>query len=155
VIVPTVPPDRPPSARATQSWASSTAVRRNMQANRGRDTTPELAVRSLLHARGLRYRVNVPLAFDRRRRADIIFTRVRLAVFIDGCYWHGCPQHFQLPKTNTSFWQAKIAGNQARDAETDAALRAGGWSVLRFWEHEHPEQVVDAVIRSYVRLSSS
>lgn len=155
MIVPTSPPERRPVTRATMSWASSPAVRRNMQANRGRDTTPELAVRSLLHARGFRYRVNVPLAFDRRRRADITFSRVRLAVFIDGCYWHGCPYHFQLPKTNATFWQTKIAGNQSRDAETDAALRASGWSVLRFWEHEPPEQVVDAVIRSYRCLSSS
>lgn len=154
MIVPTSPPTRQRAAQATESWASSPAVRRNMQANRGRDTTPELAVRSLLHARGFRYRVNVPLAFDRRRRADITFSRVRLAVFIDGCYWHGCPQHFQLPKTNTTFWRAKIAGNQSRDAETDAALHASGWNVLRFWEHEHPEQVVDAVIRCYRHLSS-
>jgi DNA mismatch endonuclease (patch repair protein) len=116
-----------------------------MQANRGRDTSPELAVRSLLHARGLRYRVNAPLAFDRRRRADIVFSRARLAIFIDGCYWHGCPQHFQLPKTNTAFWQGKIEGNRVRDRETDAALLQGGWTVLRFWEHESPNLVVEAI----------
>ena len=84
-----------------------------MQANRGRDTMPELAVRSRLHALGLRYRVATPLPFDRRRRADIFFSRAGLYVFIDGCYWHGCPEHFVEPKTNVDFWRTKIDGNRA------------------------------------------
>lgn len=116
-----------------------------MQANRGRDTSPELAVRSLLHSRGLRYRVNAKLHFDRRRRADITFPRLRLAVFIDGCYWHGCAEHFQTPKTNRRFWLDKIDANQARDRNTDNTLRAAGWTVLRFWEHEKPEYVADRI----------
>src|SRR3954452_18541147 len=98
-MTPTPPPDSVPEHMV------STAARRTMQANRGRDTGPELAVRSALHAMGLRYRVALPMPFDRRRRADISFTRVGLHVFIDGCFWHGCPDHFILPKTNTDFWQ--------------------------------------------------
>lgn len=136
------------------SWASSPAVRRNMQANRGRDTKPEIAVRSRLHARGLRFRVDVPLDFDRRRRADIVFTRVRLAVFIDGCYWHGCPQHFQRPKANAEFWLDKVSGNRRRDADTTALLRKSGWTVLRFWEHVDPDEVAEIVATSYVQLRS-
>jgi DNA mismatch endonuclease (patch repair protein) len=95
--------------------------------------------------------VNVPLAFDRRRRADIVFSRARLAVFIDGCYWHGCPEHYQLPKSNTAFWQRKLEDNCARDRDTDAALRRDGWLVLRFWEHEPPELVVEAIANAITR----
>src|SRR3954447_928733 len=86
----------------------SAATRRTMQANRGRDTGPELAVRSALHRAGWRFRVDVPLPFDRRRRADVVFTRVGLYVFIDGCFWHGCPDHFVTPKTRTDFWLDKV-----------------------------------------------
>lgn len=107
-----------------------------MRANRGRDTGPELAVRRALHARGLRYRVDHPLPFDRRRRADIAFTRAKVAVFIDGCFWHGCPEHGTTPRTNTAFWAAKIARNRERDEDTTGRLDALGWTVLRFWEHE-------------------
>ncbi|TCM39652.1 T/G mismatch-specific endonuclease [Kribbella sp. VKM Ac-2568] len=135
-----------------KSWASSPAVRRNMQANRGRDTSPELAIRSLLHARGLRYRVNAPLEFDRRRRADITFPRLQLAIFIDGCYWHGCVEHFQTPKTNMAFWLQKIGANQTRDRHTDGMLRAAGWTVLRFWEHEKPELVADQIAETVGQL---
>jgi DNA mismatch endonuclease (patch repair protein) len=117
-----------------------------MQANRGRDTQPELAVRRGLHARGLRYRVDHPLPFDRRRRADIAFTRAKVAVFIDGCFWHGCPDHGTTPRTNSEFWSAKIARNRERDAETDLRLRQEGWLVLRFWEHDAIGDHVGAVV---------
>lgn len=130
--------------------AVSPAVRRNMQANRGRDTSPELAVRKRLHAMGLRYRVSTPLPFDRRRRADIYFSRARLYVFIDGCYWHGCPEHFVQPKTNVDFWATKIRGNSERDADTTAQLRSRGYEVLRFWEHEAPDLVADAIRDRYL-----
>ena len=93
-----------------------------MQANRGRDTGPEVALRSLLHRAGLRFRVDFPLPFDRRRRADIVFTRAGLYVFVDGCFWHGCPDHFVMPKTREQFWRDKIEGNRARDANSDAHL---------------------------------
>lgn len=117
------------------SWASSAANRKTMQANRSRDTRPELAVRSAVHARGLRYRVAVRPIRGVRRSADLVFTRARVAVFLDGCFWHGCPDHFHLPATNQAYWGPKIAGNAARDAETDRLLVAEGWTVLRFWEH--------------------
>jgi DNA mismatch endonuclease (patch repair protein) len=133
------------------SWASSGAVRRNMQANRGRDTGPELAVRSLLHSRGLRYRVNYRCPVLRRRTIDIAFTRVKVAVFIDGCYWHRCPEHFVMPKSNAEFWAAKLEANVRRDFETAEALMEAGWTVLRFWEHESPDSVADRIVRCVCR----
>lgn len=122
-----------------------------MRANRGRDTGPELAVRRALHARGLRYRVDHPLPFDRRRRADVAFTRAKVAVFIDGCFWHGCPEHGITPRTNTEFWRAKIARNRARDVDTTVRLEAMGWAVLRFWEHHPTADAVEAVVRAVTR----
>ncbi|MFE4262285.1 very short patch repair endonuclease [Streptomyces sp. NPDC056883] len=118
------------------SWASSAARRRNMQAIRSRDTKPERLVRSLLHARGLRYRVAAKPLPDLRRTADIVFRPAKVAVFIDGCYWHGCPEHYVPPKTNSSYWSDKVARNMARDRDTDQRLQEAGWAVLRFWEHE-------------------
>ena len=123
-----LPSDQGPTASATAT----------MRANRGRDTRPELALRRSLHARGLRYRVDHPLPFDRRRRADVLFTRAKVAIFVDGCFWHGCPEHGTTPRTNVRFWSDKIARNRARDADTTARLEAAGWVVLRFWEHEDP-----------------
>jgi DNA mismatch endonuclease (patch repair protein) len=117
-----------------------------MLANRGRDTAPELAVRRLLHRSGLRFRVDfAPLGG--RRRADIVFTRRRVAVFIDGCFWHGCPEHATLPKSNADYWLPKLRRNSERDREVDAVLGDAGWVVLRFWEHEAPETVAAAIIR--------
>lgn len=107
-----------------------------MQSNKGRDTTPELAIRRRLHALGLRYRVSVRPVVSVRRTADVVFTRAKVAVFIDGCYWHGCPVHYQAPARNAEFWLAKKTRNQVRDAETTALLQAQGWRVMRFWEHD-------------------
>lgn len=119
-----------------------------MQANRSRDTQPELAIRRLLHARGRRYRVDVRPDPTLRRRADIVFTRLRVAVFIDGCFWHGCPEHSrQSFGHNVDYWPGKIAGNVARDINTTARLEDAGWTVLRFWEHEPAAAVADAVER--------
>ncbi|WP_106126958.1 very short patch repair endonuclease [Pseudosporangium ferrugineum] len=130
--------------------ASSAAVRRVMQGNRSRDTRPELAVRRVAHRRGLRYRVNTQPVPEIRRRADLVFTRDRIAVFIDGCYWHGCPEHYKPAATNASYWSAKIRGNVRRDQDTDARLSAVGWRVIRAWEHEHPDDVVDRLIQARV-----
>ena len=117
-----------------------------MQANRSRDTQPELAVRRLLHARGLRYRVAAAPLSGLRRRADIVFTKQRIAVFIDGCFWHGCEDHGRKTfQHNVDYWPNKIATNMARDLDTTARLSAAGWQVLRFWEHESPIDVAAAI----------
>jgi len=113
-----------------------------MQSNRRRDTSPEVAVRSLLHRAGYRYRVDVPLTFDRRRRADIVFPRAQVAVFIDGCFWHGCPNHYSAPATNIEYWAHKVDQNRARDHDTVLRLNESGWLALRYWEHEDPSDVV-------------
>jgi DNA mismatch endonuclease (patch repair protein) len=118
------------------SWATSLANRRTMQANRRRDTAPELALRRALHALGYRYRVDYPPLPHVRRRADIVFTRQRVAVFVDGCFWHCCPEHGTLPKSNADYWEPKLARNVKRDRETDAALAEAGWLTVRVWEHE-------------------
>jgi DNA mismatch endonuclease (patch repair protein) len=117
-----------------------------MQANPRRDTQPEVAVRRELHRRGLRFRVDYPpLPSLLRRRADVVFTRARVALFIDGCFWHGCPLHgtAQNSKTNADFWRVKIQTNQSRDADTNDRLRDAGWAVVRAWEHETPMDVAD------------
>lgn len=121
-----------------------------MQANKGRDTNPELVIRHLLHAGGFRYRVNFRPLPGLRRTADIVFTRAKVAVFIDGCFWHGCPSHYQRPVANREYWDAKVVRNRERDAETAFALASAGWIVLRFWEHERPEVAV-AMIEDSVR----
>ncbi|WP_446040454.1 very short patch repair endonuclease [Streptomyces sp. SID1121] len=122
------------------SWASSAAIRRNMQAIRSRDTKPERLIRRLVHAQGLRYRVAARPLADLRRTADLVFRPAKVAVFIDGCYWHGCPEHYVSPKTNTGYWSGKVAGNIARDRDTDQRLAEAGWAVLRFWEHESADK---------------
>jgi DNA mismatch endonuclease (patch repair protein) len=119
-----------------ESWASSPAVRRSMIGNRSRDTAPERALRSALHRLGLRFRVDARPVPTIARRADVVLRRDRVAVFLDGCFWHGCPDHFRSPATDAHYWTAKIAANRARDASTDALLEAAGWIVVRAWEHE-------------------
>lgn len=133
------------SPTAAASWASSASARATMRANRRVNTRLEVDVRSLLHAQGLRYRVDWPLPFDRRRRADIVFTRQRLAVFLDGCFWHACPTHFVPPKANQEFWREKMRANQIRDADTNARLEAEGWRVLRCWEHEDASKIAGRI----------
>jgi len=138
------------TSRGGGSWASSPAVRAVMQGNKGRDTRPELAVRSAVHALGLRYRVGVSPLQGVRRTADLVFPRAKVAVFVDGCFWHGCPEHHRPARSNPEFWSTKIEGNMARDADTDARLHAAGWAVVRIWEHEPPAVAaskVSAIIR--------
>ncbi|MFE1901550.1 very short patch repair endonuclease [Streptomyces yangpuensis] len=127
---------------------SSAAVSARMSRQASRDTTQEVAVRRLLHASGLRYRVNFPVPGIRRRTIDIAFTRARIAVFLDGCFWHGCPEHATHPKANAEWWRAKLEKNMSRDRETTAHLESVGWTVLRFWEHELPEAVAREVTLS-------
>lgn len=121
-----------------------------MVANRSRDTGPELALRSVLHRRGLRYRVNLRPLAERRNTADIVFTRRRIAVFIDGCYWHGCPDHYWPSKTNTDYWEPKIRKNRERDARFTSDLVVAGWQVIRIWEHDDVENAAN-VIETAVR----
>lgn len=116
-----------------------------MIANRGRDTSIELAVRKRLHARGLRYRVDVRPVSTFNRRADIVFTRTRIAVFIDGCFWHCCPIHATTPRANADYWVPKLAANAARDADTNRHLTDEGWLVMRFWEHDDPSAVAEQI----------
>jgi len=118
-----------------------------MSVARRRDTTPELALRRELHALGLRYRVTYPVPGQRRRTIDVAFTRAKVAVFVDGCFWHGCPEHGNAPRANRSWWETKLAANRARDLDTDRMLRELGWRVIRFWEHEEPHQAAATVRR--------
>ncbi|MFC7636385.1 DNA mismatch endonuclease Vsr [Streptomyces thermogriseus] len=106
-----------------------------------RDTAPEIAVRRLLHAAGLRYRVNVPVPGMPRRTIDIAFGKYKVAIFMDGCFWHGCPEHATHPKANSEWWRRKLDRNMSRDIETTGHLTEAGWTVLRFWEHEDPLKV--------------
>jgi DNA mismatch endonuclease (patch repair protein) len=107
-----------------------------MQANRSRDTSPELALRRLLHASGLRYRVSARPLPQLRRTADLVFRPARVAVFVDGCFWHQCPEHATRPRTNSDYWAPKLVRNVERDRETDRLLDDAGWMSVRVWEHE-------------------
>ncbi|WP_430791283.1 very short patch repair endonuclease [Actinoplanes sp. G11-F43] len=116
-----------------------------MRGNKSRDTGPERRLRSALHERGLRYRVNTRPLPGIRRTADVVFPKPKIAVFVDGCYWHGCPEHYRPSRANQQFWHTKIEGNKARDAETDRLLAAAGWVSIRVWEHEAPGLAADRV----------
>jgi DNA mismatch endonuclease (patch repair protein) len=135
-----------------ESWASSPGRRRNMQAIRSRDTAPEIAVRRLLHAMGPRYRVHYKPIPTLNRRADIVFTRQKVAVFIDGCFWHGCPEHGSSSfRENPEYWSHKIRTNVERDRETDTVLESHGWRILRLWTHSDPvsmAQIIALTVRS-------
>jgi DNA mismatch endonuclease (patch repair protein) len=119
-----------------------------MRRQRERDTAPELMVRRYLHAAGLRFRTAVPVPGRPRRTIDIAFTRRRIAVFVDGCFWHRCPQHATGPRANGEWWQAKLQRNVERDLETNDLLEAAGWRVVRIWEH----QVQDPAALELLRL---
>ncbi|MGE2736091.1 very short patch repair endonuclease [Mycolicibacterium vaccae] len=121
-----------------ESWASSPGVRASMRSNKGRDTKPEVALRSAVHALGLRYRVSTRPVKEIRRTADLVFSRAKVAVFLDGCFWHGCPDHHTVAVTNGDFWAAKVEGNRERDRDTDRKLADAGWVTVRVWEHEDP-----------------
>lgn len=116
-----------------------------MSRQTSRDTAPEIAVRRLLHADGFRYRVNVPVPGMPRRTIDIAFSKAKIAVFMDGCFWHGCPEHATQPKANAEWWRAKLNRNVVRDRETADHLRSEGWTVFRFWEHEAAEFVTQRI----------
>ncbi|GAB3156166.1 very short patch repair endonuclease [Microbispora hainanensis] len=120
---------------------------RNMRANRRADTKPEVALRSALHRLGYRYRKDLRLDLgDVRVRPDIVFTGRKLAVFVDGCFWHVCPEHGRQPTTNEWYWAPKLRRNVERDRAADAALTAAGWQVVRLWEHESLPAAVETVV---------
>jgi DNA mismatch endonuclease (patch repair protein) len=134
---------------------SSPSVSRRMSAAARAHTAPERALRSALHRRGLRFRIQCPLPFDRRRKADISFPRETVAVFVDGCFWHSCPEHATHPKANADFWRVKLERNRERDADTDRRLADAGWSVIRIWEHEDPETAADRVATAVIERRRS
>lgn len=140
-------PERPVPS---QEW-----VRRRMSSQRTSGTKPESDIRRRLHSLGLRYRVGYPVPRMPRRTIDIAFTRARVAVLVDGCFWHGCPQHAVPPKNNAAWWAAKLAANRARDAETNRALEEAGWTVVRLWEHESTDDAVATVLRALGQESQS
>lgn len=131
-------------------------TRRRMQSVRVRDTAAELRIRQELFCRGLRYRVDYSVpGTSSRRRVDIAFTRVRVAVFIDGCFWHSCPEHGTLPKSNTAWWAAKLESVVTRDRDSDQLLGRVGWSPFRFWEHEATAPVADSIEAAVVAARES
>ena len=125
-----------------------------MLANRRRDTAPEIALRRELHRRGLRFRVDFPPLPGLRCRADIVFTRRRIAIFVDGCFWHACPDHGNVPKANREWWRAKLEANVARDRRNEQALVQAGWKVVRVWEHEPVGAAADRVFAEGVAQKS-
>jgi DNA mismatch endonuclease, patch repair protein len=134
------------------SWASSPGVRRSMQANKSKDTTVEVRLRSALHKSGLRFRKNVRPVQGLRCSADLVFLRQRVAVFVDGCFWHSCPLHATRPKTNREWWELKLRATVERDASNRRALEQAGWVVVQVWEHEPLEQAV-SVIRLALQIA--
>lgn len=127
---------------------SSDAARVRMSRQRVKDTAPETALRRVLHGRGLRYRLQQQPLVGVRRKADLVFGPAKVAVMVDGCFWHGCPQHGTTPRANRDWWVSKISRNVERDRETDELLMAAGWLSLRVWEHEDPVAAADRVERA-------
>ncbi|MEV0881218.1 very short patch repair endonuclease [Micromonospora echinofusca] len=140
------------SPAAPQPAPLSEQVSNQMKRMRRASTKPELLIRRALHRRGLRFRVNHPALPG---RPDIAFTRVRLAIFIDGCFWHMCPKHGVMPKNNREWWQAKLHRNVERDREKDAALMDLGWHVRHFWEHDDPAAAAEEIEKAWQHLRTS
>lgn len=141
--------DRPAPREAPV--ASTQATRRRMEGQGSRDTRPELELRRLLHAAGLRYRVHRGVLPGARRKHDIVFGPARIVVEVRGCWWHGCEEHFQPPKAHSEWWTAKIARNRARDQETDMRLAEAGWHVEVVWEHEDMNEAAKRIIAAVAR----
>jgi DNA mismatch endonuclease (patch repair protein) len=137
-----MPAERPVPLSPSVSAAMSRMPRKNTQ--------PEVALRSALHRSGLRFRTHLRLP----GQPDIVFTRVRLAVFVDGCFWHSCPTHATKPKNNDEWWAKKLAANVARDARQTASLEAEGWTVERVWEHEVPQDAANRIAERYRNLDA-
>jgi DNA mismatch endonuclease (patch repair protein) len=121
-----------------------------MRATRQRDTKAERSLQESLDRLGLSFETDVRVLSNTRRRVDILFREARIAVFVDGCFWHGCPEHGTWPKRNAQFWKSKIKANRKRDADTNRRLLAEGWCVIRIWEHEDPEAAARKVLHALV-----
>ncbi|MEE3851786.1 very short patch repair endonuclease [Gordonia sp. LSe1-13] len=145
------------SPKSTQERppASSESVRSRMSKQKRKDTQAELLVRRALHSRGVRFRVGVRPEPALRVRGDIVWRGLKLIVFIDGCFWHGCPEHATRPRANAEWWAEKLDNNVRRDRRTDADLSDRDWHVLRFWEHEDPEDVADVICAKLGALRSA
>ena len=145
------------SIRSRAPAAVSPRVRRAMQAVKRENTAAELTLRRALHSAGLRYRVNTRPVAGLRCTADIVFRRCRVCVFVDGCFWHGCTRHFNLPRSNSLWWREKISDNRNRDQRQAAILKSLGWVVVRFWEHDISADLERCVsrIRRHVERAKS
>ena len=127
--------------------ASSESALRRMQTVKSKNTAPEMTLRSLIYDKGFRYRIDARPLRELNRRADIVFRTVKVAVYVDGCFWHGCPIHGTQAKANAEFWSFKIKQNQERDIDTIKHLRKAGWKVIRVWEHEDPVKASEKICR--------
>ncbi|WP_281202143.1 very short patch repair endonuclease [Nocardia jejuensis] len=136
-----------PKAKPTTDAATSARMAKQRRVG----TKPEIALRRELHRRGARFFVDKPPLPGLRRRADLVFPRRKVAVYVDGCFWHSCPEHATFPKNNAQWWSEKLAGNVARDRDTDTRLAAAGWTVVRVWEHESANTAADLVLRELAR----
>ena len=134
--------------RSTRPAPSSVAAERRLVAQVTKDTGPELMLRRALHRAGLRYRVHLRAVTGSRREIDIAFPGAKVAIFVDGCFWHGCDEHPRSSKAHSAWWARKIAENRSRDADTDQRLLDDGWTVIRVWEHETPSEAADRVARA-------
>jgi DNA mismatch endonuclease (patch repair protein) len=132
--------------KITKPAPSSYAALKRMQAAKPRDTAPEKSLRSALFRKGLRFRVDTKPIQGFNRKADIVFRTAKVAVFVDGCFWHGCPMHGTQAKANAEFWRNKIKQNQLRDLDTNENLKRAGWKVVRVWEHENPEKAAEKIL---------
>ena len=143
-----------PNQESAASWATLPGVRKSMQANRPRDTVGEASLRSALHRVGLRFRKHYrPLPFL-RCEADVAFPKLRLAVFFDGCFWHGCPDHGTRPVAHGDWWGRKLDNNKVRDEQNAERLREAGWTVVRVWEHENEQEAVAKIKAAVSSLQS-
>lgn len=125
---------------------SSAAATKIGKANRRTDTKPEVRLRSALHRQGMRFRKDLLIRVGTVRvHPDVVFTRRKVAVFVDGCFWHGCPDHQVVPKSNRDYWVPKLQANVARDRRVDAALIDAGWAVVRIWEHASVDAAAERV----------
>ena len=133
-------------AASRRAAPSTSEASHRMQRVRQQTTSAATALRRELHACGLRYRVQVPVLTKPRRVADVAFSGLRVAAFVDGCFWDGCPEHATWPKANADFWRSKVLANKERDLDSDRRRREDGWVVVRAWAHEAPSAVASPVV---------